>query len=569
MSYNRALVQHILNSLFVTGAGTTSVAGYFRKLNPTTLPYGIALLSPAEGLKVETQLRDIRLDEKAPRVKVDAKFEKIIRENMIDMVVYSEKSNVDSCSIFDRLAPALSQHGKYVIRGYKLRMPACSPEYVHVPYEPVLPAPANTRPPVVRATVRPSATGSMASTSASTSGSTTDTYMSLSRCTASLDAYLPQTFMITPPSPGQTNMCDCGKRFVMAEYAGELYRRLHTTRRRQNSGDAVCHLDDFHNMEAMEGIDEEVQTVLTSVALNAYLPQHLSDAEIIAAQNIMKANEKRAACLDEAAMAAKEQQRARDTAQKEQRWNTMMEDIRTHQANILPLQWMEARKENLIDWLEYIRNPRNPTKSTLRCRLCHENKNNPILNQNKKPNLANDEGAIRVDNENNRHMLHHHMVRSEWHRLLSEDKVTSAKDNLAKSLSVLQRRSWEQLTASQLSTAKTFHTVFAEAKMNVAFRNHPTMTQLLELHGIPAWSHHKSEKAPPTFLRFISRDYQEKLLRHLTSAERPLSLILDTAVDSLGHDHLVLQFQALDADEPAVFFIALSEWVQILQRMGT
>lgn len=48
---------------------------------------------------------------------------------------------------------------------------------------------------------------------------------------------------------------------------------------------------------------------------------------------------------------------------KEQKWDFMMSKMKAHQISVMPLEWLKAKKSDLIDWLEYVFVPDKPAES--------------------------------------------------------------------------------------------------------------------------------------------------------------------------------------------------------------
>src|SRR4051794_4440630 len=99
----------------------------------------------------------------------------------------------------------------------------------------------------------------------------------------------------------------------------------------------------------------------------------------------------------------------------------------------------------------------------------------------------------------------------------------------------MQQKEWDKLTDHQRYTARYMHIIFTETKMYLPFASHPKFIDMLEILEGKTGFHGKHKRAPPALARFISSDMHEVLLKSLIATKMPMSLIMDTATDTLGH----------------------------------
>lgn len=143
---------------------------------------------------------------------------------------------------------------------------------------------------------------------------------------------------------------------------------------------------------------------------------------------------------------------------------------------------------------------------------------------------------------------------SVWHKLLVE-KEKKEVNRLGKDLEKAHEVSLHALSVLQQSTAKMLTTIYSKTRMYLPFESHSKLLELMEMNGAPKYAaHHRHYMAPPLFVAHISDQMHGVMLRYLSARDRPLSMILDTATDSLGHDILIVLFQVLENDRPAIYF---------------
>lgn len=82
------------------------------------LPYAIALLRG--GMTELKDLSKIKLERNRP-LKLNSDIERIIQENIINMIVYRPDVRVRTCGLFERLAPEYKGKQRYVLTDYSLQ----------------------------------------------------------------------------------------------------------------------------------------------------------------------------------------------------------------------------------------------------------------------------------------------------------------------------------------------------------------------------------------------------------------------------------------------------------------
>jgi len=188
------------------------------------------------------------------------------------------------------------------------------------------------------------------------------------------------------------------------------------------------------------------------------------------------------------------------------------------------------------------------------CDMCNRNRHGGNgLNLSRMPLFAKETGYINDDKAQVRKAIRLHDD-SEWHRVLQQRKEDQRKNVIGERFRTARQRELQALSDLELSTARTILTSVAES-----FEQHPTLMTLVEYYGITDIQHHRNVRSPAIFIKYVSNDMQETLVKHLESTELlvPMSIIVDTSTDRIGQDYLVVLVQSLENDKPVVYFFGI------------
>ena len=144
-----------------------------------------------------------------------------------------------------------------------------------------------------------------------------------------------------------------------------------------------------------------------------------------------------------------------------------------------------------------------------------------------------------------------------WHLEAEVSEAKLEKEEISTAVATAIASESARLNELQKSTAAMFKIVFTETKAFVPFNSHDIVTGLIDSLGVKLGTHSLTRKAPPVYLREISKEYQRTLLEYLQKEKPPMSLILDSAMDSVGIEHVALLLQTLEYDKPVVYFLRL------------
>ena len=389
--------------------------------------------------------------------------------------------------------------------------------------------------------------------------------LSLSRCTVFMGGFLPHVWYQTDSSPGRPNLCDCGIRFVMQPYAAELYSIIRQSSPQSASSDLasdnVCERSPQAAVEAIVAVepkykDMEVNTVLSMEGqMEQFYPAPLAASEVATIKAAIKDMNVRYIKISELDSQRRARLAADARAEKERQWNAMLLDMRKD-GDIWPVQWLEKNKERVIDWLEWFPSsvPGKTHEGSMRCRLCrkHEKGNQ----EQQRPAMATSTGIRRSNSNYNRDAITAHMGHK-WHHHAEIKEAELEKEQITTAVATAVATEGNRLNELQKSTAAMFRVIYAETKAFVPFNSHDIVIGLLETLDVKLGSHSQTRKAPPVYLHQISTEYQRTLMQYLQKEKPPMSLILDSATDSVGIEHVALLLQTLEYDKPVVYFLRL------------
>lgn len=350
----------ILNKKNVKGTGSIG-----SMLTEAPLPFAIAIMK-TEDLRTTSALTELKLGGTVISLPITPAVENTLRKHVVDMVVYKRKSQLDSCNLFNRIAPQLQNKVKYVLRDYAKDAPA----------EPI-PGPSSRPTPI-----QPQLS------------------LSLNRCTASMDAFVPETFKLANPTPNKANDCQNGFRFVLEKYARELFPELIDNIQENNIEEGTCSISTVAEILTAKNLDKAINTII-SHPRDSCVPVHLSSLE-------------QGDTISALAEAEDRLLRHRVTVQpsvseqKRDGYSSRIANMKKHQSNIMPVEWLEKNSHKLQSWLEYIFNQEKPVESKVRCSLCYDNRRNPILNQNYKNDFASEAGTIKSNSNQMRDEVNRH-----------------------------------------------------------------------------------------------------------------------------------------------------------------
>lgn len=138
--------------------------------NSNTDIYAIGIL-----YKKNDPMSSIQLEKNKNTIVIDDKLKEFLKNNLIDLVCYSEKCDRDRCNIFGELYPAFAQK-KYALREFKFKK---------------------------------------------------GTDISLNRCTIESDGFIPEKFKIGKPTPGLENDCS-GAYFIFEDRIQQFLPKIIT-----------------------------------------------------------------------------------------------------------------------------------------------------------------------------------------------------------------------------------------------------------------------------------------------------------------------------------------------------
>lgn len=178
-------------------------------------------------------------------------------------------------------------------------------------------------------------------------------------------------------------------------------------------------------------------------------------------------------------------------------WLAMMKEFQSH---ILPITEIE---EKASKWFNLIPNHEDKKNSKYNCKICSKYYSKYYLKR-KRPDMAKEEGVLRRTlGENRRDILKHET--SATHQIILSELKKEKAYHMNSEISNLQKEDY----ALQV-TNRHMRMSYLEAKLNIGFRNHPQLCQLLKKHSVDVGFQCCNEKAVKNMV--ISIRYVFKLV---------------------------------------------------------
>lgn len=199
----------------------------------------------------------------------------------------------------------------------------------------------------------------------------TDNKLSLNRCTASSLAYVPHVFKLAPLTPNKLNDCHRGRRFVMVDYASELYANGFAAEEVVVEQVGECVLDPFPELVTAVNADPSVGAILRNVMGNPHTSASaLLPVEENADNEIALGNDRLTVALASEGVCPLLQ----STPSREEAWKYMIVGMNAHQKHVDACP-MDRAAEGYPHRLAYLCPKRRPDKKhralcqMLRCSL--------------------------------------------------------------------------------------------------------------------------------------------------------------------------------------------------------
>ncbi len=497
-------------------AGHSSLANFFGS-KKDAVPFGLLLLYSQEPMA------ELRITQKNKYIKVTPEIKKTLKDKMIDMVVFGTASTIpDRCLVFEQLRPNFVEpiRKNYILRDINLK----------------------------------------------------EKDLSLNRCTASTSPYLPKAFKLGKLTPGQDNDCKGTKFLLENEDIVEAIEHEAC----QSPKEASCVSIDLSESPAKRArIDEEA---CMSYAQPAKRIQNLAKDHV---QSVLSNQMDKGAvetCSGPEGIQMDsgnnfvEDMRAKERASLHFDAKTYVEDftstkyfkevwldqMKEHQNSILPIGAV-AEREDIKQWFEYVYNEMEPSKSTVRCRICYRWFDKLHLHERYKSDLATENGMLTDDYETNRRKISKHSS-SKMHVKIVEMLREKFSDNdLAKKLRDLEEKQHAESDNVLPRTASMMRTVYAEVLLNIPFASHQTIVQLMERNEVKKSHHHYERTSALRMATFIGDYMHSRLIESLNTRRgyEPLAIIVDGSTDPNQNHYLIVYFQVLDNNFPLIYFYRL------------
>lgn len=233
--------------------------------------------------------------------------------------------------------------------------------------------------------------------------------ISLNRCAAESEGFLPEKFKLGNPTPGNENDCS-GPHFILEDHILDVIDPVNTQ---------SPYIDDFDDLDgascsnsytsSIEQIEyNRVNSTFTKQAVSRANDTVRRDVCLDSMANpdggnigmeIEQENHRKRHISDENGYSEKLEWKI--TSHFQARW---IEQIKSHQSNLISIEAVESNKV----WFDYLYNDTHPKESTYRCRICHQYYDEFKLQQRYKTTFAEEQGSLRAYKADNKKAIMEH-----------------------------------------------------------------------------------------------------------------------------------------------------------------
>ena len=236
-----------------------------------------------------------------------------------------------------------------------------------------------------------------------------------------------------------------------------------------------------------------------------------------------------------------------DSSHFKEKW---LQDIKKYQGKFVAPTILT--KERMV-WLEYLSNNINPVESTFRCRFCFQLRNRlqsfalnrPLLSEQAGYFVANYKRMWKQLTEHPQSLMHKNAI-----MLLKDDYEASLKQCSTS----LKNLKYSQLSTEHEITAKMMRTVYAEVKLNAPLNDHEEFVLLQKLNGLQLGSHHYERTSATRMMETISQKMHYILIEYIKKQQTPFSIVVDTATDGGNKNYFFIFLRALENYSPVYYF---------------
>lgn len=206
-------------------------------------------------------------------------------------------------------------------------------------------------------------------------------------------------------------------------------------------------------------------------------------------------------------------------------------------------------------WLVYLPNEESPENARVRCRFCVDYINRHPTSIQNPPEIMQENG-LAID-ENIRKYLSRHALSSSTHADAEKEMKTTHERTLDEWVREYQSKINELATAEHEITDKFIRTVYTEVKLNIPFDSHKDLVTTQKKNGINLGVHHYERTSATRAVEVISDSMHDTLVNYIKSNNYPLSIISDTATDPSQKNYLIIYLRTIENDFPRTFFYSL------------
>lgn len=430
---------------------------------------------------------------------------------------------------------------------------------------------------------------------------------SINRCTDLSEGFLPSMFRTGIPTPNAENDCSGSKlllhneivqSFPVEPSATALIRPAEPSTSQHNldvvfepDAEYSCTISKVSRKEVYDTRSDDIEKMVEKSAVGEFwsLPEEACETEAYRHELVAQATE-----IIEGTQEPVKKKMKKVISGVTEDWNTekyfkkeWITFIQRKLTDYFDVAWFE-NVPDIKKWIDIKPNHENPTKTQFFCRICKQHYDRLGFKYQEKPKLAMENGVTLnlnvLQKRKNREMFLEHVsgrcdrdkakldktIRSSKHQQVI-NKIATAELSQLKSVTqkIIEMGDSEIDEGKFRVTANMFRVVYAEAMLNIPLYQHQNAINLLKSIKANIGVHHFERTSAMRMLLLISEAFHRKLIHHIVSLNRPISIILDATTDSRGKHYVIIYFKALETDmdldgkilqvRPCMYFYKLVE----------
>ncbi len=211
-----------------------------------------------------------------------------------------------------------------------------------------------------------------------------------------------------------------------------------------------------------------------------------------------------------------------------------LDKIEEHQGDKLNIN--DIYEETTMRWFNYIENEAQPDKSRFNCRICVPAFDEVIGTTAKKGCIHKIEGCLSDQKENKKVITEH------WNSLTHQrvrEYLYQQEIDIIPEIMIRKQIESDKFNSLYEKAIKMMRLVYVEVKSYVPYDSHKNFVLLLQENDVDVGHQMYHRFGARDISNFIANEMHTRLIKHLTTSNEPVSMILDSTTD-YNHDHSII-----------------------------